>query len=662
MPRRLTSTGTRNGGQLLLPVLDGTLDDAVDNSTVEDGDDGPTIVLAGGFRLPLRGLDPSAPIPKRAELAGLLSRQAYRLVDWRTRDRNHRRFFEIDTLAGVSVEDPLVRRRRHALLVRLLDRYPELLAGVRVDHVDGLADPDEYLTWLRELIGPQRLLLVEKIVIDDESLPRRWPVDGTTGYEFSRLVDQLLLDPDGAAALHQVWMTATGSGETYASVEHRSIEEVLRDRLRPEVDRIHRLVDDVEPLQGQDGVETIIALATAMDRYRTYLPHGGRNDIELLEAAGSRASDRSGGRYPVARLVAMLTTPDSERHEQAQTLFQQLTGPALAKGAEDRALYRHHPIAALNEVGGDPDADAAPASEFHAWAERSAQRSPRQLLTTSTHDTKRSGDLRARVLALTHHASAWRSFHQRWAASSTLHPADLHLLLQTVVGAWPIDRKRLSDYLVKALREGAERSSWIEPDHAYEQAVSDEGVRLLGDTRFVEDLEQLVAVIEPRAVTNSLIQTTLRLTAPGFGDLYRGSEVFDRSLVDPDNRRPVDWERLAAALDTATHLDVPSALDHSPDMAKLALIVRLLEARRTHTDACLYARLEVRTADPERVIAFRARSLGRHCGNRARRPGRGRATARRALAVGALRPSTAAHRASTRRSGPQSALRLPATV
>ncbi len=593
-------------GKVVLPVLTQPLVDEIGSLVGAEGADGPVIEPSTGLRLPISGaasgLDPAA-------LAELVERQPYRLVPWQSVERNQRRFFEIDSLAGVAVEDEAVRRDRHALLAELLERWPHVIDGVRVDHIDGLADPDDYLAWLRRFIGDERLLLIEKILVGSEELPTRWPIDGTTGYEFARLVDRLLVEREGLARLRAVWVDSTteGAGDAdhaeYEAVEHAAIEEVLNDRLRPEVERIHRFVEASPSLTGEDGKRAIIALTGALGRYRTYLPAGGADDIAVILDAARRASEANPESAPsIDALATILTSPTNDNDRQAQTLFEQLTGPALAKGGEDRALYRHLPLAALNEVGGDPGTQPAGPEEFHRWATAAAMSRPRTLLTTTTHDTKRSGDVRARLLALSHNAERWEWVVSEWLPRLDLHPADGLLLLQTVVGAWPIDQTRLTDYLTKALREGALRSSWIDPDDRYETLVGQAVTDLLADPAFVSSIESMVGALESRACANSLTQTLLRLTAPGFGDLYRGDEIRDLSLVDPDNRRPLDWDRLILRSAESAEHDLPSALAESLDLAKLALIRRTLACRRAQPTALDYE--PVTTSDPQ-VLAYR---------------------------------------------------------
>ncbi|MEZ5229908.1 MAG: hypothetical protein R2710_25565 [Acidimicrobiales bacterium] len=323
----------------------------------------------------------------------------------------------------------------------------------------------------------------------------------------------------------------------------------------------------------------------------------------MIRAAADRAiADAPALATPIAALVSILTTPTDDDDRQAQTLFQQLTGPALAKGGEDRALYRYLPLAAMNEVGGDPGGRPASTADFHRWAIETQDRHPRTLLTTSTHDTKRSGDVRARLLALSHKPDIWASFVGTWLPKLDLHPADGLLLLQSAIGAWPIDRERLTDYLIKAVREGAERSSWIEPDTDYEATLAATAASCLDNAAFRAAIEALLETIEERAQAGSLIHALLRLTAPGVGDLYRGDEVRDLSLVDPDNRRPLDWSRLAAVSADSTEHDVPSAWEVSFDLAKMTLIRRTLASRQAQGSPLDYEPLATGNG---RILAYR---------------------------------------------------------
>jgi (1->4)-alpha-D-glucan 1-alpha-D-glucosylmutase len=573
---------TAGEGKVLMPVLDRPLEEALSGgiSVVPGADGSPALQVPSGLRLPLR---PDCE-PASTPLAVLIGEQHYRLAPWRSTHRNVRRFFEIDSLVAVAVENPEVRDRRHELLLRLLEDYPSM-SGVRVDHVDGLADPDGYLRWLRNLIGPDRLLLVEKILLGAEQLPPRWPVDGTTGYEFARLVDRLLLNAGGFESVVTHYVELTDDRRDFEEIEAHAIDQVLRDRLAPDVARVARRVSVYPALQGDRGVQAVVRLAGSFRRYRTYLPEGAESDRQVLADASTRAAlGRSSGEVEsIEALTAVLAAPTSEEERKALALFQQLTGPALAKGIEDRAVYRYLPLAALNEVGGSATGPPASAAEFHRWATTAAEHSPRAMLTTSTHDTKRSGDLRARLLTLSDRPDLWRSFCDRWidfgADRLAVHRIDRYLVLQHTVGAWPISSDRLVEYARKALREAAERTSWIHVDEAYESAVEGLIGSLLANDDFCRSVERFVQHLAPASLARSLTQVLLRLTSPGFGDLYRGDEVLDLALVDPDNRRHIGWGALADLVVRARSVDVAEAIEVSPSLAKMSLIVRTLRAR-----------------------------------------------------------------------------------
>ena len=605
---------TAGQGKVLMPVLDRPFQEALSSGgiTVVTGVDGnPALQVPSGLRLPLR-LDCE---PASTSLRELIAEQHYRLAPWRSTHRNVRRFFEIDSLVAVAVENPEVRDRRHELLLRLLDDYPSI-SGVRVDHVDGLADPDGYLNWLRERIGPDRLLLVEKILLGAEQLPSRWPVDGTTGYEFARLVDRLLLNENGFGTVVTHYVELTDDRREYEAIEAHAIDQVVRDRLAPDVARVARRVSVYPALEGDRGVEAVVHLAGAFRRYRTYLPAGGGPDLRVLSDASKRAALGRSNREveSIEVLAAVLAAPTSEEERKALALFQQLTGPALAKGIEDRAVYRYLPLAALNEVGGSATGPPASAAEFHQWATTAAEHAPRAMLTTSTHDTKRSGDLRARLLTLSDRPDLWRSFCDRWidfgADRLAVHRIDRYLVLQHAVGAWPMSVNRLVEYARKALREAAERSSWVQVDEAYEAAVEDLIGSLLADDDFCRSVERFVQHLAPASLARSLTQVLLRLTSPGFGDLYRGDEVLDLALVDPDNRRHIGWGALADLAVRARSVDVAQAIEVSPSLAKMSLTIRTLRARSEAVQGSDYEPLDLSGLPPDGdALAFRRGDL-----------------------------------------------------
>ncbi len=420
----------------------------------------------------------------------------------------HRRFFTIDDLAGVRVEDPEVFELTHRKVLELVG--DGLVDGVRVDHVDGLASPREYLERLRGRgVGH---VWVEKILEPGEDL-RRWPVEGTTGYEFLNDVLGVFVEPAAEAPLTELYAEVTGERRPFAEVAAEAKLEQARTDFRREVERLRQLLD--EP-----GLDEALA---SFHVYRTYVePERGR-----VDPADRAEVERAGLAERLARVLLL----DEPGHEEFVSRFQQMTGPVMAKGVEDTAFYRYGRLLALNEVGGDPGRFGLPLGELH---EGQAKRPPRSLLTTFTHDTKRSADVRARLAALTWAPDAW----ERLVRGVGAEGEDEYHVLQTVVGAWPLEPERLDAYVEKALREGKRTSSWADPDERAERRVQEYGRRLLRST----EVERFVERLRPLGREIARGQLLLKLTSPGVPDIYQGDELETLALVDPDNRRPVDWQ------------------------------------------------------------------------------------------------------------------------
>jgi (1->4)-alpha-D-glucan 1-alpha-D-glucosylmutase len=454
----------------------------------------------------------------------------------------HRRFFDVDELAGVRQEDPEVFETTHRKVLELVQ--DGLVQGLRIDHVDGLADPAGYLERLRERGAGH--VWVEKILEPGEEL-RDWPVEGTTGYEFANDVTALFVDCLGEGPLTELYAELTGERRRFDEVAHEAKLEQARTTFQPELDRLRRLHDAPELEEA----------AAALPVYRTYVePWSG--SVAPADRAALAAVPES------VRRVLLL---EERGHDEFVTRFQQTTGAVMAKGVEDTAFYRYLRLVALNEVGGNPGRFSLPVDEFHRANLKRAERFPHHLLTTQTHDTKRSGDVRARIGALAGMADEWAEHVRRWRTLDD--PNEDYLLWQTLVGAWPIERERLEAYMEKALREAKVNTSWIEPSERHERRVKDAIGRLFD--RLPAGFEAFAERVASVGREASLGQTLLKLTVPGVPDLYQGDELETLSLVDPDNRRPVDWElrrRLLA----------------SEEPSKLLLIRRTLALRAERPD------------------------------------------------------------------------------
>jgi (1->4)-alpha-D-glucan 1-alpha-D-glucosylmutase len=441
-----------------------------------------------------------------------------RVFDVDLRTHFHRRFFDIGDLWGVRQEDRDVFEATHAKLFELA--RDGLVDGVRVDHPDGLADPAGYFEWLAE--SGIRHVWAEKILEPGEEL-RAWPVEGTTGYEFLNDVMAICVEPSAEAKLTEAYEEVTGDTRRFEEIASLAKLEAAVNIFEPELRRLHEDVD-----------EPNLALALASFQvYRTYVrPRSGEvSDADREEVARAGVSER-------LRRILLL---QERGFDEFVTRFQQTTGPVMAKGVEDTALYRYFRLVALNEVGGSPARFGVDVDVFHDANARRAQRFPLHLLTTYTHDTKRSPDVRARIVALSWLADRWLERLADWRArlDGLDDPREELLVLQTLVGALPIGRERLDAYLTKALREGKVSSSWLAPDEAHEAQVHEYAARaaaLLENDPFLADVRAVGRHI-------SAAQLLLKLTVPGLPDLYQGDELEDLSLVDPDNRRPVDWDR-----------------------------------------------------------------------------------------------------------------------
>ena len=449
--------------------------------------------------------------------------QRAKVFDWDSATGWYRRFFTIDDLAGVRVEDPDVFELTHRKTLGLV--ADGLVDGLRIDHPDGLADPRGYL----ERLNVEHVW-VEKILEPGERL-RDWPVAGTTGYEFANDVTALFVDPRGEEPLTRSYEGLIGDGRSFASVAAEAKLELARGDLRREVDKLQSLLGDGDVHRHRHHLDVAVA---ALGVYRTYVePLTGRverDDRDALE--------------PLEESLRRILLLEQRGHDEFVTRFQQTTGPVMAKGVEDTAFYRYLRLTALNEVGGDPGRFALHVDDFHRANIERAERFPNHLLATQTHDTKRSGDVRARIVVLAALADEWAESRQSWRALDD--PNEDELLWQTLVGAWPIDAERVEGYMEKALREAKVNTNWAEPNEAHERRVKEAVRRVVqAPPNGFEAFALRVAELGRR---NALGMTLLKATVPGVADVYQGDELESLNLVDPDNRRPVDFDARRRAL------------------------------------------------------------------------------------------------------------------
>ncbi|MDO4242547.1 MAG: malto-oligosyltrehalose synthase [Actinomyces sp.] len=540
----------------------------------------------------------------------LVERQHYRLAYWKVGDEeiNYRRFFDVGTLAAIRVEDPEVFRGSHALVLDLLGTG--VVDALRVDHPDGLADPGGYLNRLSQATGGA-WIAAEKILAPDEPLPVSWHVAGTTGYDAAWRIDQLQVDPAGAAPLGALLHELTGEGPVeYERVVEHAKREVIAGSLAAEVDRLARLVEalisrDVRLRDHtfKDLRACLVELLVAAERYRAYVVPGHTPEPEqeaVLRADAERARLRlEDDQHETLDLVVAILLgeavgseglADSAERAEAVIRFQQVCGAVTAKGVEDTAFYRWTHLTSLTEVGGNPAGFALSADEAHAWADRVQDAWPTTMVTTTTHDTKRGEDVRARLDVLSSYAQEWVDLvHRLRAATAAARPVDLdgrteNLLWQTLWGTWapdsadPMSAERLGSYLVKASREQKTWTTWTEPDTAREQALQDYAALLLSDPQVVSDMEAFAALTARAVRTTVLVGKALAMTWLGVADIYQGTETTRTSLVDPDNRRPVDYEGphgLSGRLAELAAGRAPADLDED----KLVLTSRLARLR-----------------------------------------------------------------------------------
>ncbi|MFI5060924.1 MAG: malto-oligosyltrehalose synthase [Actinomycetales bacterium] len=561
------------GGRLILPVLgDGAGE--LDALIVEDDE--------------LRYHDHRFPIADGTGEGGpreVHDRQHYELVSWRRADHdlNYRRFFAVNSLAGIRVERRRVFDASHREIARWLSQG--LVDGLRVDHPDGLKDPGDYLIRLRELAG-DRPIWVEKILEGDERMPPGWPVAGTTGYDALAVLDRVFVDPRAEEPLTKLARELDGEGAL-------DWDELVRQRKRAVADGI--LNSEIRRLERDLGIEgsadAVAELAAAMPVYRSYLPFGR----EYLESA---AADAAARRPDLAEQLTAVHEKLADPAHPAAQRFQQTSGMIMAKGVEDNAFYRFTRLTSLTEVGADPAEFAVTAERLHEVQADRMRRLPQSMTTLTTHDTKRSEDTRARITALSEIPQRWSAFLTEMRETIRVGDGSLeNLVWQAVVGAWPASRERLGEYVLKAAREAGASTAWTDGDEDFERRLLGLIDAVFDDADVGANVDAMVADVQAAGWSNGLGLKLLQLLSPGTPDVYQGTELWDRSLVDPDNRRPVDFAAAEAVLQRIDEGLLPEV--DSSGAAKVLVTSRALRVRRDRPG--LFTTYEPVTAEGEQA-------------------------------------------------------------
>ena len=549
------------GGKVRLPML-GSEDD-LDKLEVKDGE--------------LRYYDHRFPLAEGTYSEGdspqdVHSRQHYQLMDWRRADAelNYRRFFAVTTLAGIRVELPTVFEKAHAEVGRWFSEG--LVDGLRVDHPDGLADPGGYLRWLKDLTGGA-YVLVEKILEPGEVLPQEFACEGTTGYDALADVDRVFVDPAGQQALDALdaSLRGTSAPADYADMIRGTKRMIADGILRSEVLRLARLVPESHGLELDQAADAIAEIIASFPVYRSYLPVGA--DV-LKEACESAAAHRPDLEVAVGTLLPLLLDPANP----IAIRFQQTSGMVMAKGVEDTAFYRYTRLGTLTEVGAEPTEFAVAPEEFHQRMQRRQQDLPLSMTTLSTHDTKRSEDARARISVIAELPQEWTSTLNTLRELAPIPDGPYeNLLWQAIIGAWPASRERLQGYAEKAAREAGNSTKWTDPNEDFEARVKAAVDAVFDDDKVARVVQDFVARIGAYAASNSLSAKLVQLTMPGVPDVYQGSEFWERSLTDPDNRRPVDFDLREAEL---AKIDAGTLPEAGTEAGKLLVTSRALRLRR----------------------------------------------------------------------------------
>jgi (1->4)-alpha-D-glucan 1-alpha-D-glucosylmutase len=594
------------------------------------------------------------------QLQRLLAEQNYKLAFWQNLNEsiNYRRFFTIADLVGIRVEDPIVFEATHGHILRLVARNPT--AGLRIDHIDGLRDPLTYLNRLQERLANDETkserpayIIVEKILASHEDLPEDWPVSGTTGYDYTNQANGIFVNPEGARQIEEVYSDFIGRRQDFSDVLYQKKKLVMNTLLGVEMRTLGRNLSELaafdryaRELDRGRLIEALIEVTACMNVYRTYTRNMDLRPQEIhyiedaVAAACTRAPHLSSGYFNFIREVLLLLNrphvlPDQREARLAFVMrWQQFTGPIVAKGLEDTALYVYHPLLSLNEVGGNPRPGEVPTREqFYDFLAARQQKWPATLDATSTHDTKRSQDVRARLNVLSEIPGEWQECLKRWSSLNTKHKVNIagqvapdkneeYFFYQTLLGVWPQEHsenllQRVQEHLTKATREAMVHTRWTRPNQPHEDALQNfaAGVMSKENREFLDDFRQFKEKVAYYGMINGLSQALLKIAAPGVADFYQGSELWDLRLVDPDNRGQIDFARRSEALKK-----IAGAESASPDAIledlltnwkdgriKLYLIWKALTFRRAHPDLFLqteFVPLQSAGCHSDNVVGF----------------------------------------------------------
>jgi len=576
--------------RLTLPILGKSFNDALADGEFElqrDPQTGDWSLAYFETRLPLN-LDSTAPLSgdlkDRSQISSVHDQQSWQLTFWQdaAKTLSYRRFFEVTGLVGLRVEDEHVFADSHALVLDLVRAGH--VQGLRLDHIDGLADPSAYLDRLRATVGPEIYIVAEKIVGHGETLPADWPIEGTTGYEFISALSNLFIDPDGMREFRHAYANLSPDAADFTTGLRQAKLLMVERNFEGETNRLVAIAHSLLADQDEQRLASAIKeLLVAFPFYRTYGRAGKLSDSDrlLIEQAVGDAAQQTGDRDALDAVAMLLD--GGPRTEEFQRRFQQLSGPIMAKAMEDTLFYRHNLLLGANEVGGEPGRPAGGVDAFHELMQQRAKQQPNGLSATSTHDTKRGEDARARLYVLSEEPDVWRLGVERWRDMNRGHltelPAGLTpdanvewMLYQALAGIWPEEFRdgaagaltdRFVAYAEKAVREAKLVTDWNAPHEQYEKAVKSYAAALTASASltFHEDFAETLRPVMAAGYLNSLSQTLIKLTAPGVPDIYQGSEACDFSLVDPDNRRQIntaELARLLATRDPISELTVPA--------------------------------------------------------------------------------------------------------